>query len=974
MAGRDTAVRGAGLPDGVLLERELELAAIDAALGSARAGEGRLVYVEAHAGLGKSRLLAAAAELASDAGMDVLGAKGSELERGHSFGCAMQLLESRVAGAHGCERGGVLGGAAALARPLFEGGAGALASGEEQLFSLLHGLYWLTSNLAEERPLAIVADDAHWADRATLRFFLYLAQRLEELPVALLASARPAEPGAPQDLLRQLKSHPLATVVSPRALSPEAVGVLVESRFHGADPDFVAACARVTEGNAYLLSDLLADLEQRGVKPTAAAAGDVGRLAPESVLEGALVRLARMPGGAAVLARACAVLGEEATLQRATALAGLDQGLAAAAADALAAAELLRTGASLAFVHPLLHSAIYAEIPGAERALLHSRAARLLDESGAAHETVAAHLLATAPAGDAWAVDRLRRCAARSLSQGSADSAVSYLARALEEPPAAELRPELLVELGRAESLAATPGATGRLEQALELIGDPRRRAEILQELGWTLQKSGDIEGAVGAFDRGLAVLSGLPRDDTAAALELASLQTAHLSASLLDPGSSERAQREIAALVEKEPCALSANERGLLSVAAISHLFRSEHHDELMPLLNKAWGEGTLLEQEGSNSQTIWHLIGCFSWADDLDAAEQIIDAALEHARLEGSVVTLALALYSRSWPRYWRGDLSGAAADAQAAVDAWSGEYSMYLPVAAYWLALSLLALGQVEEAARALDFPDAEERWGQTNLYGPLLAAQAAVDMARGDPSEAVRKAERCGQSVLASSVVNPAVIPWRSYLSAARLALGDRAGAQEAAAEELELARRFGAARPLGISLRSAGLATGGKPGLELLGQSVQVLRGSPAHFELAQSLVELGAALRRAAHSRAAREPLREGLELARSFGAVVLERRAHDELLATGAKPRRRDLTGLDSLTPSERRVAEMAASGKTNREIAQALFVTVKAVQWHLGNTYRKLEISGRGELPAALGSREDDVGEDDRGPPSVA
>jgi DNA-binding CsgD family transcriptional regulator len=517
----------------------------------------------------------------------------------------------------------------------------------------------------------------------------------------------------------------------------------------------------------------------------------------------------------------------------------------------------------------------------------------------------------------------------------------------------------VLIELGRAESLAGKADALGRLEQALELSHDPRRSAEILRELGWTLQKSGDLQGAVRAYERGLDALSDLSDDDDATARQLASLRIARLGAALnggLERGSSKRAQREVTALLDKPGSALDANERGLLSVIAMGQLFGGERHDEVIALCKHAWGAGALLETEGSNSQTIWHVIGCLAWADDLVTAEEMSEAALQRARREGSIVTLALGLYARSWPRYWRGELSGAAADAQAAVDAWSGEYSMYLPVAAYWLALSLLALGQVDDAADSLDFTNAEERWGQTTLYGPLLAAQAAVDIARGEHKQAVRNAERCGTSVLGSLVSNPAVIPWRSYLSAARLGAGDRDGAQQAATEELELSRRFGAPRPLGISLRSAGLAAGDKAGLELLEESAHVLRASPARLELARSLVELGAAMRRGGRPAAARQPLREGLELARGFRAVALERQAHEELLASGAKPRRRDLTGLDSLTPSERRVAELAASGMTNREIAQTLFVTLKAVQWHLGHTYRKLNINDRKDLPAAL------------------
>jgi len=955
-AAQATAAHRASSPSNGLLEREPELAAIDASLAAAREGEGRLLYVEGHAGIGKSALLAAAAERGAEAGMEVLAARASALERRHSFGVAVQLLEPPLAGADDEHREDLLAGAAGLARPLFEDHAAAAGSPEDQLFSLLHGLYWLTSNLAERRPLEIVADDAHWTDGSSLRFFLYLAQRLAELPVAVIMSARPAEPEAPQDLLRQLKSHAVTDVLRPAALSPRAVETLATSRMPGAEAEFVSACARVTDGNPYLLNELLSDLQDRGVEPTAAAGAQVGRLAPDSVLEAALVRLVRLPAGAAALARAVAVLSDDATLQRAAALAGLDREVAAAAADALAAADLLRPGEPLCFVHPLLHSTIYADVAAAERAAMHRRAARQLERAGAPDETVAAHLLMATASGDPWVVEQLREAASGSLARGAADSAIRYLTRALEEPPPAGVRGDVLLELGRAESLAGRASAVARLDQALALIDDPRRRAEILRELGWTLQKKGDMKQAVSAFERGLRELEGPPEDDVGTSLEVANLQIAHLGAALLESGSAERAHRAVASLIEKES-ALGADERGLLSVVAMHRLFRGEAHEEVISLSKQVWGGGRLFEQEGSNSHTVWHVIGCLSWSDALDEAEEIVDAALEAARREGSIVTLGLGFYARSWPRYWRGDLSTAASDARAAIDAWSGAFSMYLPVAAYWFAQAALELGDVDAAAEAVDLPDAEERWGDTNMHGALLAGQGCIGLARGDHAQAIDLFERCGSSVLGSLVANPAVIPWRSFLSSARLAAGDVEGARAAACEEVELARGFGAARPLGIALRAAGVAERGERGLGLLEESVRTLRRSPSRLELARSLVDLGAAVRRHGRRAKAREPLREGLELAQGFGAVVLERRAHEELVASGAKPRRRELSGVDSLTPSERRVAEMAAEGMTNREIAQQLFVTVKAVQWHLGNTYRKLEISSREDLARELG-----------------
>ncbi len=165
--------------------------------------------------------------------------------------------------------------------------------------------------------------------------------------------------------------------------------------------------------------------------------------------------------------------------------------------------------------------------------------------------------------------------------------------------------------------------------------------------------------------------------------------------------------------------------------------------------------------------------------------------------------------------------------------------------------------------------------------------------------------------------------------------------------------------FGAPRGLGVARRVRGLAVGGKKGIEVLSEAVAVLGNWVGRLEHARALTDLGAALRRANRRSDAQEPLREGLSLARRCGAFALAQRAHDELEATGARPRKILRTGVDALTPSERRIARMAADGMANKEIAQALFVTVRTVETHLSHTYVKLEIDSRGQLAGALGDR---------------
>jgi len=225
---------------------------------------------------------------------------------------------------------------------------------------------------------------------------------------------------------------------------------------------------------------------------------------------------------------------------------------------------------------------------------------------------------------------------------------------------------------------------------------------------------------------------------------------------------------------------------------------------------------------------------------------------------------------------------------------------------------------------------------------------------VRIARGQRAQAIADLRRCGHYATRIQAT-PNMIAWRSALALA-LVPEQPQEAWELAQVELELARRAGMPRAIGIALRVCGLLTEGRDGIELLEQSVAVLEPSPMRLELAHSLTELGAALRRAGASTAAREPLRRALDLAAHCGATPLAQRARDEALAAGARPRRPWTSGVHALTPSELRVARLAAQALGNREIAQALFITTKTVSDHLTSAYRKLNISSRDQLSTAL------------------
>jgi len=264
-------------------------------------------------------------------------------------------------------------------------------------------------------------------------------------------------------------------------------------------------------------------------------------------------------------------------------------------------------------------------------------------------------------------------------------------------------------------------------------------------------------------------------------------------------------------------------------------------------------------------------------------------------------------------------------------------------------------LVERGALDAAEALLDQNGLGSRYEESSYFSLLLHARGRLRLAQRRFSEALDDLLYFRR--LQSDVVySPSYWSWRSDAALTLLALDDATKARRLAEEEVALARSFGAPRALGVALRAAGLVVGGKAGIDLLEEAVAVLEDSPAALERARALTDLGAALRRANRRSPAREPLRQGYDLASRCGADALARRARDELAATGARPRRAALSGLESLTASERRIAEMAAQGLSNPEIAQGLFLTRRTVETHLTHVYQKLGIASRDGLPAAL------------------
>jgi DNA-binding CsgD family transcriptional regulator len=955
--GNSAAVRSAPVAavDGgqALLERDAALSRIDQRLRDAIAGRGSLLLVEGPAGIGKTRLVLAAGQRSRQLGLTTLSARGSELERDFAYGLVRQLFEAPLVAAPPPERAELLAGAAGHAASLF-GVAAARDDAANALldpsFAILHGLYWLSANLGRRSPLLLCVDDVHWADQASLRFLHYLGRRIEELPIAVIAAARPARSADGSPLAAGLAADPSAEVIELAPLSQRGVAKLMRLAF-GTDvePAFAVACHEATGGVPFLVRELIRAIAGQGIEPTAAASSRVAGLAPRAVSHSIVQRLSRLSAAARELARAAAVLGE-ADLRLAAALAGVDQSTAATAADELAAAGILEEGRPLRFVHPIVRAAVEADLSPGGRAGLHARAAACLANEGASAHRIAAHLLATEPAGDDRVADALLSAARAAIVNGVPDSAVAYLRRALAEPPSERLRPDVLLELGFAESYAADPHAVAHLEAALDIAPATTAQIAITLALGRMLQIAGRMRESLDLFDRTRARLASTDRR-AALTLEGAALGAAQLDAQTADDAAQRIAR--LRRLVEEEPD-VPPSVFGMLAFAAAN---ANEPADEVARLALRALdGAPKLLPEAVDRPPFFYHACIALTFSERFGEALARFDEALADARRLGSLPhVLGLSCY-RALVHLRTGDLADAEADARVALESGPGLPGVHAAVALAVLLETLAERGELEAADAADQRYRLAEQFPTMLAAGSALAARGRLRLAQLRPAEAIDELLAAGELIARLRSPSPSFAPWRSDAALAHLALGARAEARALAAEEVMLARAFKGPRTLGVALRAAGLTEGGKRGIELLRHAVHALEGSGARLEHARAMTDLGAALRRAGQRAESREVLRVALDLAHSRGAITLTERTRTELVAAGGRPRRLVLSGLDSLTPSERRVAQLAADGLSNRDIAQNLFITARTVEGHLTHAYQKLAITSREQLPAAL------------------
>ncbi|GAA4978806.1 LuxR family transcriptional regulator [Yinghuangia aomiensis] len=925
-----------------LLEREGELRALLNAVELVSDGGSSCILVEGEPGLGKTCLLDELREAASSAGLRVATARGSVLEREFAFGVARQLFEPILNTLTPEEKASLLTGAASASAVLEPPRSDQPPAGD---FASLHGLYWFTANLGSERPLVLVVDDLQWADEASLRFIAYLLPRLSGLRVLLAVGMRPEDPGP---LTAQIATDPSCERVRLAPLSPDGAARLLSQILPTApETDFAVAAHAATGGNPLLLRELARVVRDRSLAPTAANAGRLSELGADAIGLRVGVLLGQLSFREGVLARAVAILGGDADLTLAADIAGLDPSEAWNAVDRLRGSGLLLTERDapgrIRYTHSLVSSAFYERLTVSERIRGHHAAARLLAERGAPPEQITAHLLRLPTGIEPHAADILRRAAADAMRRGAPQAAVIYLRRCLEDMAGAdgrEARREVLADLGAACTRFDVAGAAEYLGQAMALAETPTERGAIADRLGQVLLYLNRFDDAYRAFHVGLA---GLPVDEVDLHRRL---RAGLLDLPVLALGW-DTILAQVPDLLELPPdeslggrafdCLLALHEAFVCNPDGVGRAHRALAGGQLVQMMN---GQSPLI--------TSWVTL----LAADDDAVLDMVDDSIAQANLHGSPMALGTAHWCRGVAWLWRGELAEAEGAFREAGDTWQfAGVSLGPPFLASFLAGALIEQGRLDEAVRVLDEVPHEQ---QTTYL--MLDCRAQVDRLHGDHEHAAETARFAGRVGSGHGMDNPALLPWRSECALSLQALGKVDEARTCAEHELARARMWGAPRALGRALRVAGMVHDGDVRMRLLREAVDVLTGSPAKLELAKALAELGSELRRQGHRAESRRPLQEAVSLAEGCGAAPVVEAAVAELRASGARPRRSAVEGPASLTPSERRVADLAIAGASNRDIAQTLFVTPKTVEVHLGNAYRKLGIGSRHQLMAAL------------------
>ncbi|MEU2503190.1 AAA family ATPase [Streptomyces sp. NPDC007863] len=899
-----------------------------------------LVYA-APAGLGKTTLLAEIRRRAVSRGCTVLSARGGDQEQRVAFHVARQLLQPQLAHASDAELRERLGSWYDIVGPAL-GLRAATAGSPPDPQGLRDGLDWVLTHLAVRRaPLVVVLDDAHWADPESLGWLASFAPRADDLPMLLVVAYRPDE--LPEEGA-EFTGH--RSGQRPHGLAPltaDAVARLVRDRVGAhADDAFCRDFWTVTSGNPFETVELAAKVRDRGLDPTADGAHELRDLAAALKGSGLVNRIERLGTATMRLAWACAVLGTEISPSLAGALAGLGDEAVADCAERLREARVLAdTGTAdgtLEFVHPLVASTIYRAIPDAIRVAFHGQAAWCVIDAGHGPAAAARHLLETHPEGDAWVVTQLRAAARENLRAGAPDAARRQLARALREPPTADARAAVLFELSSASLLTEPATTVNQLRAALEEpISDEALRHGIVYRLSQVLAHSDRLVEASELLEHETRQTT-----DPRSRLRMQAERFMWDALRSDEPESPARSRR-LATLADRLT-GRDLTERYIIGLRAWDATLRAEPAAVALRHAERALEGGLSWADESRGFEVPVLVALTHLYADRPGRAEELFAAGTAEFEKQGwRGAHLSFAYTLLGYIRFRRGRLMEAEDFARAGLRL-AERVGPRTP--ALWYATGvmievLLARGRTEEAERVARDHDFGEPFPATVTIPDCETVHAELLLATGRAEEAAAALADIGRRLEPRGKRNPSCSPWQLYLALAEAATGSPARALATAESAVARARQYGAPSAIGQALRVTAEVADGAERIKLLEESVDWLDQSPAAYELARSLVALGAALRRTERHAEAADHLYRGLETAQDCGADGLVDEARAELAAAGLRPRALHTADGHSLTARERAAARASVRGL---DPAATLGIDATAAARLLSAVYRKL------------------------------
>jgi DNA-binding CsgD family transcriptional regulator/tetratricopeptide (TPR) repeat protein len=916
-----------------LVGREEELHRVELFLDAARRSP-RVLLIEGEAGAGKTSVWEAGLAAAGRAGSIAVAARPAEAETGFAYAALGDLLRERTDGLEGLP--GRLRQALEVALLLDDSAAD---PPDQQSVGL--GLLALLRRLARDAPLVVAIDDVQWLDPASAQVIRFAIRRIHDEPIAFLAAWR-TEGGAPVPL--DLDRAPSGERLERMALPPLSLGAVqhlvhVRLGFVPARP----ALRRLHElsgGNPFYALELARALQ--GGKVTLEP-GERLPVALEELVRDRLGTLSsnahRMLAGAAALAQPTVALVE--------AVSGSD----VSALDEAVRADVINVrDARIHFTHPLLASGAYAAAEPSLRRELHARAGSRVTDP----EERARHLALAATGPDKPVALALEEAAERAESRGAPPAAAELYELALRLTPA-EARGDALRRMTKA-GFSAFQSGDGRRARALldrvvaELAPGPDR-ARALISLARVQSYDDDLNGAEALFRQALDEAGDDDQLLAAAGENLASILF-RLRERL--PEAVEHASTAARA-------ATSAGGTGWLAEALGARVMAEAalgRRDEASRTLESALELQAHCEDRRVIAQPLFQVGVVWLWWDELARAKEAFEWLLRRARDMGDEGSLPYILVLAAQVECVRGDLMLAAehADEGLALAEQAGQATL----GGYLLALRALAHAEAGEEGPARE--SAERALVIANRTGGVPAEHFAVcalgllEVSLGRAAKASDVLAPLVAFLRAEQIREPGTARVVPDHVEALVGLGELGAATELLGWYADNAEQLGRPSPLAAAARCRGLihAEGGdlEAALTELERAVELSGQVPNPLEHGRALLAHGAVHRRARHKRAARESLEGALAVFEGMGAQIWADRARTELTSVGGRA-----AASGELTPTERRVAELAAEGLQTKQVAAALFVSPKTVEGHLTNIYAKLGVHSRTELARRLG-----------------